>query len=452
MSENVNAAEAAPETAAPSNAEELLESGNKAKAEKKERESLAAKQERKRSAAAELKDFLAQKDKAEKTEVKADSYTKAEEKAEKDAEAKKEADRKRKAEERAEKKEEKKSADKAKPEAEPKSESGATEDDAPSKTEAKSKTDKVTDAIEAAGEEVPEQRKNESDKNYEVRLARALRDIKDAKAEALSEKNRAKELEAKVKEATEKGEITTKELEKFKSAIEKGKIHPLEAVHDLFGLSLEDLAKWTVNNPDKAKEFTTKAQRKAAMDPELAAKIERLEKAENERQEQIKKLEAEKAEQTKRAQFEEQKKRDVGKVKTYLDDNSDDFPFLSAFGEAAAADVVTRTYGSNKTDALEAMRELENEVASITVNALKSEKAARALLKSNPDLRDALVKVLGVEAAPAKKTETEERPKARTIATKTVSSETTTGGKMTMAERKRAAAAELGEYLKAQRG
>lgn len=434
---DVSAADTSADDSSP--AEQLLEAGRKAKAEKSEKkpEKAETKAERKKSAAAGLREFLEGKEKAEKSEGKAGTYSEAADKAaEKAAEAKRK-DRERKAEERAakaepkpEKKTEAKedSADDSADAEEP--DTGATEEDATSKTEAK--IDKVADAIEAEGGEAPDQRKNESDKQYELRLARTLRDLKDAKAEALQEKRRAAEAEKKSAEA----EAKVADFEK-KLARAKNPETVLDALEE-FGWTLESLARGVVDKK------VALPKQKPAVDPELAAKIERLEKAEKDR-------EAERV----RTQSETQRRSDETKIATYLKENPDKYPLLASFGEAAAADVVAEAYATKASNAEPVLAKLEENLVRTVTTLLGNSVAAKALAKSNPGLKKALAEALELsEAAPVK---APAAPKVgvekKTIATKSVSSETAaTSTKMSMADRKKAAAAELAEMLRAQRG
>lgn len=314
-------------------------------------------------------------------------------------------------------------------------EKGATEDTATSKTEAK--IELVTDAIEAAGGEAPEQKNDESDKQYELRLARTLRDLKDAKAEAVQEKKRATEAEKKAAD-----------LEK-RIARAKSPETVLEALED-FGWSLESLAKGVVDKK------VTIPGKKASLPPEMQARIDALEAQAKRLEEQEKNAEAQRQAAEKEKQAEEQrqaaektKSEHVSKVKSYVTENAEDFPFLSA-AEWAAAEAVERAYAKKAANVRPILEEMEAMLTTNVASMLKSDKAAKALFQASPDLRDAVMAALGVSAEKPEPKEKSEKPK--TIASKAVPSETgSSHKKLTAEERKKSAAKELAEFLKAQR-
>lgn len=288
---------------------------------------------------------------------------------------------------------------------------------APKSESAADKVEKLADKIEDAGGDAPDQKANESDKQYELRLARTLRDLRDAKAEALK--------------ARKDAETSSAELKKLQKLLDGGKANPL-TVLDHLGITYEDLTKGIVEERYKP------AHKRFDVPPEILEKIERLEAADKEREAERVKSQA----MAKRAADE-----DV--VKKYLADHADDYPLASSVAWAAKQ-VVDTTYEHDldPAGALAALQDLEKSLADNVAGMLGSDKATKALLKREPKLAGLLKAALGLDTpAPAKADEDEEKPKTRSLA----GASTEAAGKpLSKEERKAAAIVALRERRKRQ--
>lgn len=348
----------------------------KAKSEAKPSQKPATKEERKESAKTGLRDYLKRKaaeDAGEEDDAPAKSAKKAEPA--------------------------KESAPKA---SEPKAKQSEPSD----------KAEKLADKIEDAGGDAPDQKQNESDKQYELRLAKTLRDLRDAKAEALK--------------ARKDAETSGAELKKLQKLIDGGKANPL-TILDHLGVSYEDLTKGIVEERFKP------AHKRIDLPPEIMEKIERLEAADKERE----------AERVKSAAIAELNDWEA-KVRKHIEDHSDDFPLCGNM-QWAARQIAQKTQEEKLSgaEALEALKELEENLATNVVSLLGSDKATKKLLKRDAKLAGLLKAALGLDALPvaaAKSDDEDEKPKVRSLA----GAATEASGKpMTKEERKAAAAVAL---------
>lgn len=219
--------------------------------------------------------------------------------------------------------------------------------------------------IESAGGEAPEQKDGESETSYQLRLAKTYRELKAAAA-------KAERLE-------QTGKTTQAELQKLQKLLATGKENPLEILEHL-GIGFDDLVKGI--NADKFKK-----PQKNVLPPELQEKIDRLEAADKERREQA--LEAAKAAQR-------QKHESV--VSDFLKEHSDRYPLSSAQSGIERL-VVNYAYSKGQTDVAEILEEHENALVTELLPLVSSEKALAKILKSKPELKDQLLKVMGLSKA-----------------------------------------------------
>lgn len=301
---------------------------------------------------------------------------------------------------------ESKEPSKAKPEKEP---------EAKPETKAAERAEKVADKIESLGGDAPDQKKNESDTQYELRLNKALRDLRDAKAEALKATKDAAQFQGEAK--------------KLQKLLDDGKANPLKVLEHL-GITYEELTKGIVEEKYKP------AHKRNDLPPEIMEKIERLEAKEKEREAEALKASAQ-----------AQRKQHVSAVQKYIDDNAEDYP-LAATMKWVAEDVVARGYATGgEFDALPLLQELEANLASNVGTLLGNDKATKALLKKNPALKKALEAAMGIQEAAADREESDDELQIRTVAT--TSTEAPTRSKpLTRAEIKERAKVELRERNK----
>lgn len=278
--------------------------------------------------------------------------------------------------------------------------------------EPSAKAEKLIDAIEGTGNDAPAQRKGETDGQYELRLAKALRE--------------ARELSTDLRKEREASAVTTKELAKLKDLFERGKMNPLEFL-DHLGMSFEDL----VEGIRSDKYVAPKA--KAKLPPELAEKLERLERAEAER-------ERERAAAAERALLET----DTKTVTDYIAEHADEFPLAAAL-KGAAAQIVRAAYADKTADFRPYLQKLEDSLGGDATALFGSEKALMAALKKDPSLKERVLKAWGISTeAPAAKPAAET---ATSLSGASTEAPAKPGRPLTRAER----AAQVAAKLKARR-
>lgn len=229
--------------------------------------------------------------------------------------------------------------------------------------------EKTAAKIERAGGEVAEQREGESDAKYEIRLAKQLRELR-------MEKERASKFEATANESSAKAQ-------KLEKLLESGKANPLTILEHL-GYSFADVVKGI--NEDKFKA----PEKRLELPPEIAERLERLDRAEKEREQQALAQRA----TAERTAHEAQ-------VADFVKENVADYPLVSAMADFQKI-VVGKAYASKATDIAGILESMEGQLASELNPILSSESAMKALIKRNPQLRDALIKGLDlVPPAPA---------------------------------------------------
>ncbi len=219
--------------------------------------------------------------------------------------------------------------------------------------------------IESAGGEAPAQKDGESETSYQLRLAKTYRELKAAAA-------KAERLE-------QTGKTTQAELEKLQKLLATGKENPLEILEHL-GIGFDDLVKGI--NADKFKR-----PQKSPLPPELQEKIERLEAAEKERKEQA--LQAAKA---------AQQQKDEASVSEFLKQHAERYPLASAQSGIEKM-VVKYAYANGQTDVAEILEQHENSLVAELLPLVSSEKALAKILKSKPELKDQLLKAMGLSKA-----------------------------------------------------
>jgi hypothetical protein len=256
--------------------------------------------------------------------------------------------------------------------------------------------EKVVAKIEKAGGEASEQKDGESDAKYEMRLAKQYRELRQANEKASKFEGQATEMAGKVA--------------KFEKLMADGKANPL-AILEHLGISFADVVKGI--NEDKYKPL----EKKLDLPPEVAERLERLDRAEKAREEQA--LAA--SRHAERASHETQ-------VASYVTQNADEYPLTSAL-PGFAASIVEDAYASKATDIIPLLEKFEASLAEELMPMLSSEKVLTAMISKNPALKAALVKSLGLESAPA-------APAAKTTSVGSISTEPGTPvGKMSKEQR-----------------
>jgi hypothetical protein len=223
--------------------------------------------------------------------------------------------------------------------------------------------------LEDAGVDVPDQKKGESNSAYELRLAKLL-----AENEGLKREH----------------EKASKELGKLQKLIAKD-ANPLDVL-DALGLDFEKLVMGL--NP-KDKNYNpkwTKPGQKPSIPDEVMERIAALEK---DKKDAESRAEAEKL----KSAAEERNTKDVGKIQKFLDANAEDFPYLASV-PWGAQEIVNQCNARGTTDAGPILRALEENLAENTEKLVTSDKAMRAALKRNPELRKTLKVYFAEDEAP----------------------------------------------------
>ncbi len=270
-------------------------------------------------------------------------------------------------------------ADEPKAKAEkPKDDSAEKKDSAPkeqAKVEARIEAKEAK--LEDAGVDVPDQKKGESNSAYELRLAKLLTENEGLKREH---------------------EKASKELSKLQKLISKD-ANPLEVL-DALGLDFEKLVMGLNPKDPKFNPKWTKPGQKQTIPDEVMERIAALEK---DKKDAEARAEAEKL----KAAATERNTKDVSKIQRFLDANSDDFPFLSSV-PWGAQEIVNQCNAKGTTDAGPILRALEENLANNTEKLVMSDKAMKAAVKKNPELKKLLKAYFAEEESPrAKKNDDE---------------------------------------------
>jgi len=277
----------------------------------------------------------------------------------------------------------------------------------------------VADAIEAAGGEAPEQREGESNKQYELRLAQALRKLETAQADA--------------RKARKDHELSAGELKKLQALVAKGKAPEpvLEAIQEAFGYDLESLVKGVHEGRLKV------PGRQPKVDPEIQAKLDRLEQVERERQAE-----------RERTTFEATKRQHTEQVAGFLTENATEYPVLAATG--AAASLVDAAYAKGgQANVAELAAEAEAQATAFIVSALSKPGVLQALVKQNDSLGSVIASVMGASSKkPASASNGEAKPGAHKALSSLPTETPTTPAHMSARERKAYAVAQLNSRFK----
>lgn len=262
------------------------------------------------------------------------------------------------------------------------------DDDAPAKPKAAAKTDDKTKPaesavekrieaketkLERAGVDVPDQKKNESDSAYDLRLAKLLREKEELQREHAK---------------------STKELAKLQKAVEDGKANPLTLLEHI-GVSFDQLVRG-INDKKYGK-----PDAKPSIPQEILDQIAELKKDKEDRESaaQAKEL---------KAAAEARQSKDLKTASDFLKDNSDDFPFLASV-PWGASEAVRQAYADKATDLLPIFQKLEENLANNAEKLVMSDKAMKKAIKANPELKKALKALFDDEPAkPAKKKDDDE--------------------------------------------
>lgn len=248
---------------------------------------------------------------------------------------------------------------------------------------------KAQEKLEKAGADVPEQRKDESDAKYEHRLARALLDLKTAKAEAI-----------KAKEEAAKASGVLQAIERLKG--DKISQEDLElATGRTFEQLVRDVAQGKAKYAPKAnlppELAALQSEMKATLDA-IKAREEAAAKAEQEKREAEERTKAE-------AKRQEAFKNETSQVDEYIKEEVEKYPHLSSLPNAGEK-VLRRWYATWEESgyAPDKMPNLEDFMLSMEttlsgeVGAIfTSERSIRAAL-ANPSTRELVSKLLGTHS------------------------------------------------------
>lgn len=225
--------------------------------------------------------------------------------------------------------------------------------------------EKTAAKIEAAGGTAAAQKEGESDAQYELRLAKQYRELR-----------QEKEGRAKAEKAV--GEVSKKaaELEKL---FEEGKKNPLVMLEKLgwdFAKVVEEINKDSIKAPEK-------------LSPEMREikdRLDALNRAEKEREDQRLAAERDSA----RAGH-------VTQVDAFVKENAEDFPLSAALPGTASA-IVAEAYEKGVTDVIPLLKDFEANLEREMLPFMGSEAAIKRLVKAKPELKELFVKALGLEA------------------------------------------------------
>jgi hypothetical protein len=199
----------------------------------------------------------------------------------------------------------------------------------------------------------------------EGRLSRTVRELNNATAQARDYKT--------------KHDAVSAEVTQLKAKLDSAKANPLDLLDEL-GWDLEKLAKGVVEQG-----LRPRAQR-MELPPEIRQEIDDLKRDRQQRQER-----------EQRDQFQQMRTNQVATIKNYIGQNAESFPFAAAV-DWAAESVWDSAHGSGAADGLPMLRSLEESFAANTAAVLGNERALKALLTSNPKLRETLAAALGASA------------------------------------------------------
>lgn len=262
----------------------------------------------------------------------------------------------------------------------------APDDDEPAqsaKDEPSDKAEKTAKAIEKAGGDAPDQKANETDKQYEARLVKALQDLRGAETQTKAQKARADAAEAKAAQLEKDRAAFEKRLARARSPEER-----LEFMADEMGCTLEELIR-DINDGK-----TRPPGQRPRVDPAIQAELEAI-KTENARLAKLAE-EREAKEQEREAQklFESQ----VDFAQGWLSKNAEEFPLLQAIPWAAKN--IVNGARQNGGDMGEPARRLQQSILDDLVPLLDRDDAWKLFDgKLSKEAKEKLAKRFGTQAA-----------------------------------------------------
>lgn len=277
---------------------------------------------------------------------------------------------------------------------------------------------------EATGEEAPKQKVGESDKKYATRLAQLTMQLQRLEADNVREKTSRETVE--------------KERDALKATLDEASKDVRKALK-LAGSDPVAVAQMMADGKLTAEDVAEKLD----LPDDVKAKLERLEKIAKaaEEKEAAEKAAAEQAaadEQAAKARGE-----DVKVLQGLVDANAETYPLIKSIPNAADR-LVNIFYHVHETtgelpeyDAV--AKQFQTTVAQEAIALVSDSPTFQFLLSQKPELKDFLLKELGVKvAAPAKPVEepTEEAPVAKPTITNKLAQAANKGGKISAAERK----------------
>lgn len=226
--------------------------------------------------------------------------------------------------------------------------------------------------LERAGQDVPEQRENESDQKYEQRLLKLMQQTRTLEAEG----RRLTAESAKERAAREVAEKKAGELER-KLTRAKNPDEVLDALEELTGMTYEQLTKAIVEGKVRPGRGRSQLppEEQARIDG-MAAELEKLRVA-NERAEQQRQQQEQQQEQ------QQTFVRHIDQATAYLRENEEQFPLLAA-SSWAPADLVRAAYQRNTRDIVSIAREYEAKLNENLQALLGNEKARKRLKLDAP--------------------------------------------------------------------
>jgi hypothetical protein len=212
------------------------------------------------------------------------------------------------------------------------------------------------------------------DGELEGRLARTVRELNSSTAQ--------------VNDYRRKHDGLAAENTALKAKLEAAKTNPYDLLEEA-GWNLEKVVQATVDGKIKPR------GQRMDLPPEVKQQLDEL-KADKDQRAQRDQAEA-------RARMRTEQ---TGNIKKYIEQNAERYPFAAAHDWAASSVwELALSGGKQAADALPVLQALEADLAANTAAVLGNERAFKALLKSNPKLRESLIAALGVgtskEANPA---------------------------------------------------
>lgn len=238
------------------------------------------------------------------------------------------------------------------PAADPKKPAGASAAPAPAKNGAPpAAVGAAQDKLEAAGGEVPEQKRGETDQDYEVRLARMTRELKSARQEA------------------QRNKVDKQQLETMKAELEKAKNKRISKAEFVQLVKDLDAGKAQLDDDEWA-----------ALPQAVRDRITALEQAE-----------AERAKERQERDNTAQRSKEEGIVANALKEMAADLPLFEG-RDNIHSDVLDIWYErfmatGQKPDLEQVAREVHASLASTVFKALQSESTRRFLLGQHPELK-----------------------------------------------------------------